>query len=399
MFVPNKFDEIKEQLCEILVLLQKYCVSFFHGKEDAYLETAYSYEQKRKELSESISDSIERISDTIMTYRKGQLMLKNLGLYANELARKCYCQEAPILFVVPDLCQTIRDTCAGIMRWVELDSGYASFLYHDLVEIKQKKDLHFQKVRDLKEKRCQLNHRIRMVANDIDNINDQLNKMENKEKDVIKLKVTTETIGKKIEMNHQDANTLNKDAANKAPQNTTKTGSQAGSPRAVSVPVVSFGRSISTVSCSTHGDVLDSESKDIARIRIKVGKFKLIDEKNEALGRKKSVLNKLQKLRNRQDTELVLEEHELARLERCYTQLKDIYSFRKCTGITKKIFQNVPILPRCNAEKVATCKKIKVNLPWYMVSICKFLPSSYHCGANFAPSYDKAEIYRNKTHC
>ena len=346
MFVPNKFEEIKTQLCEILILLQKYCVSFFHGKKDPYLETAYSYEQKRKELAQSIQNNIDRTSDTMITYRKGQLTLKHLGLYANELARRSYCQEAPLLFIVPDLCQTVRDACSDIMRWVQLDSGYVSFLYNDLAEIKQKRHEHFHRVRELKEKRCQLNRRIKAVAKDIDDLKEQLETLENKEKEVIKLKVTAKQLEKEKKNGLKDKETNALQKENMVPNNITETGRS----RSVSFTIGSFSRRTSVMS-----SVLDSQSRGIATIRIRVGKFKLMDEKNEALERKKSVFNKLQKLRIRQDTELVIEEHELARLERCYTQLRDIYTFRKSPNITKKIFQSVPIIPRCNAEKGTIC--------------------------------------------
>ncbi len=64
-----RFENIKNILCEILMNLEKYCVSFFQGKEDPYLETAYSYENKRLELSESIRNHVDRITDIIVTYR------------------------------------------------------------------------------------------------------------------------------------------------------------------------------------------------------------------------------------------------------------------------------------------------------------------------------------------
>ena len=59
------------------------------------------------------------------------------------------------------VCQSVRDACANITRWVELDSGYALFLHNDLVELQQKREELFKKVRDLREKHCQLDHRIK----------------------------------------------------------------------------------------------------------------------------------------------------------------------------------------------------------------------------------------------
>ena len=107
----RRFEEIKNILCEILLNLEKYCVSFFQGKEDPYLETAYSYEYKRKELSESIRSHVDRITDIIVTYRKGGLTLKMLGMHANDLARKCDCYDAPILFIFAEV--KFLHSCSG----------------------------------------------------------------------------------------------------------------------------------------------------------------------------------------------------------------------------------------------------------------------------------------------
>ena len=223
-FVPNKFEDIKKQLTGILIFLQKYCVSFFQGKEDSYLETAYSYENKRKELSESIKNNIDRISDIIITYRKGGLTLKLLGMYANDLARRCDCYEAPILFIFADVCQSVRDACANIMRWVELDSGYALFLHNDLVEMQRKRDEYFRKVRDLRERHCQLDHRIRNIQRNIEEIRKQLQRFKGREtviKDnVIRLKLTIEDLEMELEAREREIKTLRrlarKEAAEKA---------------------------------------------------------------------------------------------------------------------------------------------------------------------------------------
>ena len=361
-FVPNKFQDIKNQLCDILIFLGKYCVSFFHGKEDSYLETAYSYENKRKELTESIKKNIDRISDIIVTYRKGGLTLKLLGMHANDLARRCDCYEIPILFIFADVCSSVRDACANIMRWVELDSGYALFLHNDLVEMQRKKDDHFRKVRDLREKHCQLEHRIKNILRDLDEIVKSLQRFKNRERDirdnVVKLKLTIEDLETELEARERDLKTLRK-AARKVPAAektaNSRTGSRTGS-ASLMAPHGANERVGSGKSSTAHDETVEAVGKEISRIRITMNalsrqiisqnsKLKLVDEKRDSLTKKKSILIKLQKLSMTQETELVLEEHELARLERCYNQLKDIHTFRISTDITKKIFYNIPITP------------------------------------------------------
>ncbi len=45
-----------------------------------------------------------------------------------------------------------------------------------------------------------------------------------------------------------------------------------------------------------------------------------------------------------QKTELILAEHQLARIERCHSLLRDIHTFRISPDITKKIFHKLPIV-------------------------------------------------------
>ena len=115
MIVPTMFIEMKNELWDILILLQKYCLSFFEGEQDEYIETAYSYKQQRKQFSENIKETIYRIEDVALQYTKGLITFKHLGTDAKELARKCYFFEAPILFIFADMCENIRDICATIM--------------------------------------------------------------------------------------------------------------------------------------------------------------------------------------------------------------------------------------------------------------------------------------------
>ncbi len=100
----------------------------------------------------------------ISSHRKGGLSLKLLGMHANDLARKCDCYNAPILFIFTEVCQSVCDACANITRWEELDSGYVLFLHNDLVELQQKHELLFKNVCDLHEKHCQMEHKIKVSA-------------------------------------------------------------------------------------------------------------------------------------------------------------------------------------------------------------------------------------------
>ena len=348
-FVPNKFEEIKNLLCEILLNLEKYCVSFFQGKEDAYLETAYSYENKRKELSESIKNNIDRIADIIVTYRKGGLSLKMLGMHANDLARKCDCYDAPILFIFPDVCQSVRDACANIIRWVELDSQYALFLYNDLVEIQRKREAHFRKVRDLRERRCQLDHRIKKIHRDIDELVKQFERFRNRERDirddVNKLRLKIEDLETELEAKEREIKALRMAARY---QTAEKESTKSGSPNNEAVEDVAAEISKLRINISTFTRQIESCNN----------KLKLVDDKKEKIARKKSTLIRFQKLSLTQETELILAEHELARLERCYSQLKDIHTFRVSPDITKKIFHNIPINPtRCGVAKVTPAGK------------------------------------------
>ena len=111
-----------------------------------------------------------------------------------------------------------------------------------------------------------------------------------------------------------------------------------------------------TVGSLGYDEAVEAVGKEISRIRITINnlsrqivsqnsKLKLVDEKQDMLAKQKAILIKLSKLSHTQNTKLVLEEHELVRLERCYTQLKDIHTFRISTDITKKIFHDIPITP------------------------------------------------------
>ncbi len=69
-----------------------------------------------------------------------------LGMHANDLARKCDCMDAPVLLIFIDVCQNVRNACADIVRWVELDKQYTHFVHNDVKELIQKREAHSRKV-------------------------------------------------------------------------------------------------------------------------------------------------------------------------------------------------------------------------------------------------------------
>ena len=350
MLVPTMFIEMKNELWDILILLQKYCLSFFEGEEDEYLETASSYKQQRKKFSQTIKDTIYRIEDVALQYTKGLITFKHLGMDAKELARKCYFFEAPILFIFADMCQNVREICATVMQWVQYDSEYPKFVLYDLKEVQKKRDEYFPKVRDIREKQHQLRHKIQKLHRDIKEITEQIEKLETKRQENKKLKSEPPKKILKSPKRKKETKTDKKEVVERS----ISFDSIAGSPRLMGIITDYPIRAFSTSSLSSQDESvpdeeeeedlwLDEDDDDISVVDVNPNKAKLVTEKKNILQRKKSILVKFQKVARKQSAELRVIEYELERLERCYNQLRTIYTLRKSTSITKKLFNNVPM--------------------------------------------------------
>ena len=345
------FIEMKNELWDILILLQKYCLSFFEGEQDEYLETAYSYKQQRKQFSENIKETIYRLEDVTLQYTKGLITFKHLGSDAKELARKCYFFEAPILFIFADMCQNVRDICATIMQWVQYDSEYPQFVLYDLEEVQKKRDEYFPKVRDIREKQHQLKHKIQKLHKDIKEITEQIEKLEPKRQENKKLKSESP---KKILKSPKRKKETTKADKKEVVERSVSFDSPTGSPRLMGIitdyPIRTYCASSVSSQDESVSDEYDEEEEDlwldeddISVADVNPNKAKLVTEKKNVLQRKKSILVKFQKVARKQSAELRVIEYELERLERCHNQLRTIYTLRKSINITKKLFNNVPM--------------------------------------------------------
>ena len=353
MLVPTMFVEMNNELRDILILLKKYCLSFFEGKEkDEFLETASSYKKKRKQFSETIKDTIDHIEHVAMKYTKGVVTLNHLGTTAKELARKSYFFEAPVLYIFADMCQNVRDACKVIIQWVQYDSEYPKFVYYDLEEVQKKRDMYFPKVRDIREKQHQLKHKIQKLQKDIREITEELETLENKRQEKAKLK--SEDIKKILKPPRKKKE--EKVDKQEAIQKAVSFDSIPGSPRVMGIitsyPIRAFSvSSASSLNDPVPGDDVDDDNNngeedwedDDSTEEVNPNKVKLMAEKKQVLLKKKSTLTELQKIARKQSAKLRDIEYELERLERCFTQLKTIYTLRKSTCITKKLFNNVPM--------------------------------------------------------
>lgn len=109
-FLPNSFERVLDGIGIILSFLSRYCLSFYSGKDDSYLETARHYDEKQKDFNKAIKDHLKNVTEMSQSYRSHiGLQADQFGLTSNDYARRIDCGEISIVLVIPQALANLRN--------------------------------------------------------------------------------------------------------------------------------------------------------------------------------------------------------------------------------------------------------------------------------------------------
>ncbi|CAH1788400.1 unnamed protein product [Owenia fusiformis] len=186
-YVPKKFSYILDNMNKILELMNKYCDSFYTGtmerrKVSRQLETAFHYESKRRDFYKACKINLDDVlvkSDRFFV--EGGIHIMNFTLNATDLARKCNCLTLPFLLLFPECCERIRNTIAGIKKWIIEDATYASFIESDIVNAESKKAPLLKQLRDKQIKTGQVEQRLKALYRECDSLEVEIKQLRKRE--------------------------------------------------------------------------------------------------------------------------------------------------------------------------------------------------------------------------
>ena len=152
-FMPDAFKDLLMDITDIRQCLEKYCVTFWEGQTDSYMESAHHYEIRRRDTQAAIDIHVNNITAMADSY-KGQegLQVSMFGITSNDLARQCGVGDLPFLLMFPEACQNIRSIVLALSKWVKDDEQYVTFLRNDIAELGKKYHVQKHLERDIRAK-------------------------------------------------------------------------------------------------------------------------------------------------------------------------------------------------------------------------------------------------------
>lgn len=172
-----------------------YGVSFYVENDLVVLETADKYEKQRRGLEEALTKHLSYLDDRRHKFLHGELQLADLAVYGTELVRRSECYFAPVLALVPEACENLRQACAAMGTWISADSVYGEFIGHDITELETKYKAILASKRRTQQLCHQLAFRLQRAEAERDNQSTAFYEMELSEKDLIIEVVTIVKIG------------------------------------------------------------------------------------------------------------------------------------------------------------------------------------------------------------
>ena len=336
-FVPAFFVPLTDDLKQCIQYMKRYLLSFYQGKKESssYVETAFHYEMKRREIERVINMHMKNITNMGTAYRsKRGLNVKMFGFSTNELARRCDVGDLPMLLVFPEACANIQHACAAVEKWVKADQEYAEFLKMDIMDLESKKDRQLRIVRDGKQTLYQTEHRIKNIAKEIQDL----------EQDIARLKHRDKQLSNEIDKLKKSKHNMNLDIEIKEQQ---REEIRAQTP-------INYDK-INTIAdqIATLRSQLPDMDRKIDYVR---NKMALLTDRKQSMESKEKELSDKKKEVKQQRKTAEESEAELKRIDEAIAQLKEIYSRKTSNDVTKKIFHDLPVEPR-NARLLPNAQK------------------------------------------
>ena len=330
-FMPSAFKDVLADIADIRQCLEKYCLSFWEGEKDSYLESAQHYERKRKDTQEALDTHALNIAGMAAAYQTAEgLQVKMFGIASNDLARRRGVGDLPFLLMFPEACQDIRLIVTALQNWVQLDERYVTFLRNDVSRLQERRQTQIQQERDNTDRLAHWQRGIDLNKKQIKDMKTELIKMRHKEK-IINDEI--DNLEKEIRFIHLDieAKNIEKD------QCRTPLVDQKGQKLEVNDQADQLTLEIAKLRFSIPGIEKQIELQKL--------KKKNITEKNELVAQKTKEIEEMKVNLAKEMTIKEQHEKELKRIDFSLQCLHKIILRRTASDITKRIFHNLPIGP------------------------------------------------------
>lgn len=331
-FLPDKFQGILSDIRNIVHHIKKYLLSFYKGKNEAYLETCHHYQRRTAEFDEAIDMHLKNVEDMAKAYRGEGLGVKHFGLHVNEVARACSCGDLPILLAIPQVSQNIRNSLKGLVKWLEADEEYVDFLRNDLKSLEVKREVELNKLNVHKDTCWTLEHRLQNTHREAMDIKNEILRLADREKQlnetIYEFENQIRSMEIEIDMKERERDILLRKIKENEDMETEE--KDAVNERLHEVVQMILSR---------RNEILATRRK-IESVKTKT---KLITKKRKQLNDKKLQMRKIQDELNDARGQAVYAEAETKRIENAIHTMKDIIAKKCANDLPKKIFYQLPI--------------------------------------------------------
>ncbi|XP_052760476.1 uncharacterized protein LOC128203200 isoform X2 [Mya arenaria] len=150
-FVPIKFDDIASDCKKMLVILEKYCISFYEPNGEIEVETALHYETQIRTWRRVIHETLDKINSLVMHFRNRGI---HYTMFSSTVATFCQrneCEIVPFLLLFAEACTNIRTVLSAMAQWLKSDENYGVFLQNDVADLERQREEQIKVVREARE--------------------------------------------------------------------------------------------------------------------------------------------------------------------------------------------------------------------------------------------------------
>lgn len=149
---PYSFKDILVDMYSLATHLDRYCSSFYDINEPGF-DTVKDYEEKRNSWKKEIHRSLGMLKSLPLKFKGDGIIMADLGNFGKELAAKAEAFKVAFLFIFPQSCDNIRQTCKIMKEWIQTDRSYPQYVMYDVVEMDEKKREYTRAIAEI-QRRC-----------------------------------------------------------------------------------------------------------------------------------------------------------------------------------------------------------------------------------------------------
>lgn len=337
---PEIIEPLAVQIKQVLKLVQTYCLSFSPIKRlekstNPGLETCVHYELKRIELEKAISEKISNIGQMMTAFNSDTGVLpESFGMSSNELARACDCGDITYTLIFPEACSNMRNACQGLKKWLEEDELYVTYIKNDLVSYDNMKVEAENQLRGAKHQEALAKFGRKMCRKEIDDLENEMSKIAKREQKLLK----------QIDQIEKDTRVTYIELATKE--------AELKKFKLDALAITDMTEEEYDEGVKKIADCIAKLRSDIPENRHKIESIR--SQQKEVFDRRTLLNNKKKELAEHEKNiikakGMVFEANEEKKqVNEAFTILKDIHQKKSSPGVTKKIHNELPVLPRHN---------------------------------------------------